>query len=84
MPFFRKKPVRVEARLYKDRASGIDIQNWAEGGPRAVRVEDKAIYIQTLEGEMRADPGDWIIRGVDGEIYPCKPDIFKRTYEPAD
>lgn len=40
--------------------------------------------IFTLEGVHRADPGDWIIRGVKGELYPCKPDIFAATYEPAD
>lgn len=42
------------------------------------------IYIGTLEGEMCAAPGDWIIQGVKGEIYPCKPDIFAATYETAD
>jgi hypothetical protein len=42
------------------------------------------MLIRTLEGEMRADPGDWIIRGVQGEFYPCKPDIFEATYEPAE
>ncbi|MGH3355244.1 MAG: hypothetical protein ACRDOJ_05065 [Nocardioidaceae bacterium] len=41
------------------------------------------IAIQTLEGEMTAAPGDWIIRGVQGEFYPCKPDIFEATYERA-
>lgn len=40
------------------------------------------LLIQTLEGDMLADPGDWIIRGVKGEFYPCKPDIFEATYEP--
>ena len=40
-----------------------------------------AVYINTLEGKMRADPGDWIITGVKGERYPCKPDIFEETYE---
>lgn len=44
---------------------------------------DEPIYIDTLEGRMRADPGDWIITGVRGEKYPCKPDIFEQTYEPA-
>ncbi|WP_219085646.1 hypothetical protein [Microbacterium resistens] len=39
------------------------------------------LVIRTLEGEMRADPGDWIIRGVQGEFYPCKPDIFHASYE---
>jgi hypothetical protein len=44
---------------------------------------DVVVLIQTLEGEMRADPGDWIITGVKGETYPCKPDIFEATYETA-
>ena len=44
----------------------------------------KEMEIQTLEGTMRADPGDWIITGVKGEQYPCKPDIFAATYEPAE
>lgn len=42
------------------------------------------LIITTLEGEMRADPGDWIIRGVQGEFYPCKPGIFEQTYVPVD
>lgn len=42
------------------------------------------LVIPTLEGEHEASPGDWIIRGVKGEHYPCKPDIFAQTYEPAD
>ena len=41
------------------------------------------VVITTLEGEMTASPGDWIIKGVKGEFYPCKPDIFEATYEPA-
>lgn len=44
---------------------------------------DGGIDIKTLEGTMHASPGDWIIRGVKGELYPCKPDIFEATYEPA-
>lgn len=42
------------------------------------------MQISTLEGVMQANPGDWIITGVKGEMYPCKPDIFEATYEPAD
>lgn len=48
-----------------------------------IRRDGDFIYIGTLEGEMCATPGDWIIRGVKGEIYPCKPDIFSTTYEMA-
>ena len=42
---------------------------------------DQIIYIDTLEGQMKADKGDWIITGVNGEQYPCKPEIFKKTYD---
>ena len=42
---------------------------------------DKEMEIETLEGTMKADPGDWIIRGVKGELYPCKPDVFEMTYK---
>lgn len=45
---------------------------------------NEEMKIQTLEGEMTAKPGDWIIRGVNGELYPCKPDVFEKTYEPVD
>lgn len=44
---------------------------------------DKELIIQTLEVPMKADPGDWIITGIRGEKYPCKPDVFDRTYEPV-
>lgn len=43
---------------------------------------DKEMYIDTLEGKMKAKPGDYIITGVNGEKYPCKPDVFVKTYEP--
>ena len=45
---------------------------------------DKELDIETLEGTMHASVGDWIITGVNGEQYPCKPDIFEKTYEPVD
>ena len=45
---------------------------------------DGSLVIRTLEGDMRAKPGDWIIRGIQGEFYPCKPGIFAATYEPAE
>lgn len=44
-------------------------------------VRDKDTFIKTLEGEMKVNDGDWIIQGVKGELYPCKPDIFEATYE---
>ena len=84
MPFFRKKPVVIEAIQYTGLNCNIIadfieddfICNGSCGG------ED--IYlIPTLEGVMEASPGDWVIRGVAGEFYPCKPDIFEQTYEPT-
>mgnify|MGYP000422492733 CR=1 FL=1 len=45
---------------------------------------NEELMIQTLEGNMKASPGDWIITGVHGEKYPCKPDIFEKTYEPIE
>lgn len=80
---FRKKPVVIEAIRWNginlgdfDRAWGYKLAS-AEG-------ERKALVIQTLEGTMLGEVGDWIIKGVKGEIYPCKPDIFEATYEAAE
>jgi hypothetical protein len=65
-----------------DAPIGMDLARLANDFPaNGVAGYDGALYILTLEGVMRADPGDWIIRGLKGEIYPCKPDIFEATYE---
>ncbi|WP_306802689.1 hypothetical protein [Heyndrickxia coagulans] len=45
---------------------------------------EQILTIETLEGELKANKGDYIIKGVQGEFYPCKPDIFEKTYEPAE
>ncbi len=81
MPKYRKKPVVIEAVQY-DGHNATEIVLWAKS---SVITEDflGGIEIPTLEGVMRADVGDWVIRGVKGEFYPCKPDIFEATYEPA-
>lgn len=87
MPFFRKKPVTIEARRFDgSQESARDIVTWMQN-PSFDTVWDKAIRtlsIQTLEGVITASPGDWIIRGVQGEHYPCKPDIFEATYESVE
>lgn len=84
---FRKKPVVIEAmqvlRLPVDSPEREPLLEWLEGCDSWVQHENGAISVGTLEGVMRADPGDWIIKGVKGEFYPCKPDIFEATYEPA-
>lgn len=81
MPLFEKRPVQVEARLVTKSAlrSIVDWINDA-GGVCSIEEESTAIDILTLEGEMRARDGDWVICGVQGEFYPCKPEIFEATY----
>lgn len=85
---FRKKPVEVEAcRLptVPHNETAATFEGWARamGLTYSINQADEpgAILIHTLEGAMRARPGDWIIRGVKGEFYPCKPDIFEETYQ---
>lgn len=84
MPFFQKKPVVIEAEQLtfdnKDRVFNFvtctRVADWdADGNP--------VLKIQTLEGEMTATLGDWVIKGVKGEFYPCKPDIFDATHQPV-
>lgn len=91
MPKFRKKPVVIEAMRWMGRAEGATpVVDWIlSGGGTAryhnsTRVLGEHIAVDTLEGTMRTEPGDWIIRGVQDEFYPCKPDIFDATYEPVD
>jgi hypothetical protein len=83
---FRKKPVVIEARqLIDDLRNHTEIATWitVNGGDVDVPFAEPCLFIATMEGRMRANIGDWIIRGVKGEFYPCKPDIFEATYEPA-
>lgn len=60
-----------------------ELANWSGGkiDEIGLRPEQRAINIWTLEGKMRASMGDYIIKGIKGEFYPCKPDIFEQTYE---
>lgn len=87
MAKYRKKPVVIEAFQFTGPFCGTGIPQWYTDAFSQNEIihrgEWKADYaeIRTLEGVMRADKGDWIIRGIKGEIYPCKPDIFEATYE---
>lgn len=89
MPKFRKKPVVIEAIQFLGKENGGDVLEWTDfrvaiAGHRTDEGQMIPIVeIKTLEGLMIAAPGDWIIRGIQGELYPCKPDIFDATYEPA-
>lgn len=82
MKKYRKKPVVIEAALYTGH-NGEQLASWCGGSTRGVALppEEQEIAIQTLEGEMRATVGDYIIKGVKGEFYPCKPDIFEASYD---
>lgn len=89
MPNFRKKPVVIEARQFDGSVeSARMIIDWCKGSKTPAHMGDmdgdhQTLYIQTLESGHVASPNDWIICGVQGEFYPCKPDIFAATYEPA-
>lgn len=79
---FRKKPVEIEAAQF-NRSNGTLVAEWC-GGRYHSDADGYApvIEILTFEGLMTASLGDWIIKGVQGEFYPCKPDIFEATYDP--
>ena len=79
---FRKKPVVIEAMQFVGESNVDEVLEWVtRESPQSAVGTSKEIYIPTLEGEMTASVGDWIIKGVKGEFYPCKPDIFEATYE---
>jgi hypothetical protein len=80
----QKKPVVVEAMRFTDEPGGLasELVAWIEGNRHIAFYDPKiaALNVVTLEGTMLAVVGDWIIKGVKGEFYPCKPDIFLDTY----
>jgi len=85
--YYRKKPITIEAMQLKP-GNILDVMNWVhEECPPEMNArilpEPGGARIRTLEGYMHASWSDWIIKGVKGEFYPCKPDIFKATYEPV-
>lgn len=87
---YRKKPVVIEARQFEtnNEVGSLNMDslvNWMNQGKDKMQAWHNGtdIFIQTLEGEMRATVKDYIIQGVNGEFYPCKPDIFEKTYVPV-
>ena len=85
MPKYRKKPVVIEA--WQLPAVGEDASDELVDFLHTASIAflvGEGVEIKTLEGMMRGDPGDWIIKGVQGEFYPCKPDIFEATYEEVE
>lgn len=98
MPKFRKKPIVIEAfqMTLERRLSNVDWPQWMHRAWNEPREDPGSLYptiegtgdgslsIGTLEGQHLVNWGDWIIQGVQGELYPCKPDIFDATYDSAD
>lgn len=91
MTHYRKKPVVIEAFCWTGGPDQTEDPVWCVEAIKAgvVRFENVgtanvSMLIDTLEGTHRANQGDWIIRGIKGELYPCKPDIFAATYDLAD
>jgi hypothetical protein len=96
MPLFTKKPVTIEAITFDELVahgisecskSGCGLINdmpWSFNykGQHILHENDDCYLIPTLEGTMKFNRGDWLITGVNGEIYPCRADIFKKTYDP--
>lgn len=84
---YRKKPVVIEAFNYLGEENHDEFQDWLIKNNQADKIKfsfkNNMHYVKTLEGNMFIDKGDYIIIGVQNEIYPCKPDIFKETYEPV-
>lgn len=84
---FRKKPVVIEAMQFLDKDEVIlELSDFA-GKTISIdyaNPEKPILKIETLEGIMSANVGDWVIKGVNGEFYPCKPDIFEKTYEKVE
>lgn len=74
---YKKKPVIIEAIQWKGKNLS-EIDDFMGG---TVENKGTTLIIHTLEGDMKANIGDYIIKGVNGEFYPCKPDIFAKTYE---
>lgn len=90
MQKYRKKPVEIEATqlhmsnmdslIEQMRRDGYEVESFSQPPMRAI----SGLKIKTLEGTMQAIFGDWIIKGVQGEYYPCKPDIFEKIYDKVD
>jgi hypothetical protein len=83
---YRKRPVEVEAVCWTGDNMGEVAAMFSEGlqAIQPIGRSGERLTIRTLEGTMTAQRGDWIIKGVQGEAYPCKPDIFDATYESAE
>jgi len=77
---YRKKPVVIEA-LQFDGTNSEEIELFTNGNARTIATHTPLMKVETLEGDMSVNVDDWVIKGIKGEFYRCKPDIFEMTYE---
>ncbi len=82
MPRFRKKPIVIEA--WHNVAGGELMPQWVSAAVSIFTTVGGELQIQTLEGVMTCGPGDWVLKGVKDEVYPCRKDIFEATYETVE
>lgn len=82
MAKFRRKPVVIEAIQYNSLCDRNKL--WSFVDTTKFHYINEDLFVHTLEGVMKVSEGDWIIKGVKGEFYPCKPDIFEKLYERVD
>lgn len=78
---YRKKPVVIEAVQFDGRHAGNILAFCQDNAFVTIPPTGHYLYIKTLEGDMKVSPKDYVIKGIKGEFYPCKPDIFEATYE---
>lgn len=84
MAMYRKKPVAIESVEWDGSQESAQEINAFNGNQQWHITEDRRMKIPTLEGLMHASVGDFVIKGVSGEFYPCKPDIFEKTYDKVE
>lgn len=84
---YRKKPVVIEAIQWNGN-NRVEVAKFIKGEELKdndiLLLPGNNMFIETLEGTIRANVNDWIIKGIKGEFYPCKPDIFEATYDPVE
>jgi hypothetical protein len=78
---FRKRPVTIEAMQITSGESVLSIAEWIDNPQTGYSTNPPTVWIETLEGRMEGSIGDWVIKGTEGEFYPCKPDIFNKIYQ---
>lgn len=82
MPYYHKKPIPIEARQYTG-DNFLELMDWSNGHVQR-SIYDDGVLVYSLEGPMWFHEGDYIIKGIQGEFYPCQKDIFEETYEKVD